>query len=621
MARVPLHIAFVVALFATWTWTSNVSAQQPDISMIAPTEGIAAGQEFTLEIRVNSSNGSVDTITPPDLSRFTVLSESMSRPMGFSFSFGSRQIISQSTVVQRYRLVAKAPGRVSLSPARVSIGGRTYRTNSLTIEIQDPSALQAAQAAADEAARQLEASRAPRPGLDGANFDRTAFLRTVVDKATAYVGEQVTATLYLYVRGSLGSTPDVSREATTEGFWVQDLTPRDESALTSDVVENGVRFRVYMLKRMALFPLHEGTLTIGAMHLSAQTALNLDAWGISQPEQFDREGVPVNVTVRPIPTANRPQGDVYVGTYAMEARLDRIQVATGDAVTLTCTVHGRGNMRDLRLTVPQVAGLNILAPQVHDEITQENDVVVGTRTFEWLIVPQQAGTYSLATSSFVAFDPSTETFQTVPATPLELVAAGNTIAQPVTDAPNSATTQNAPERVNFGPIRPQSAFEHRTVSFVRAPWFLALLGAPCVLWLLMLGVRRVRRSVNEAAVANAPRRAVRGAKKRLAAAESLARAGDARAFYTEVARALKAVLEARLEEPVGSFTHPQLRAHLLKRGMQDELVTRVVEELEGGDFARFSASASSAEEMTHCRERVEALFERIDRFVPTKEDA
>lgn len=621
MLRARKFMCLFAALLASTIVATRVEAQQPDITMVAIPDGIAAGREFTLEIRVNVSNGNVETITPPDLSRFTIVGESLTRPMGISFSFGSRQIVAQSTYVQRYRLIAKAPGRVTLPPARVSIGGHTYRSNSLTIDIQDGNAIAAAEAAAAEAERLLEASRAPRPGLDGAHFDRMAFLRTVVDKSSAYVGEQLTATLYLYVRGALGSSPNVSREATTEGFWVHDLTPRDDSALTSDVVENGIRFRVYMLKRMALFPLREGTLTIGSMRLSAQTALNIDAWGIAQPEAFDREGVPVSVTVRPLPTEGRPSGDVYVGTYTIETRLDRAQAATGDAVTLTCVVRGHGNMRDLRLALPAIDGLNILAPQVHDEITPENDIVGGTRTFEWLIVPQRAGTYTIPALSFTAFDPVTGAFQPVAAQPLSLVAAGATISQPVADTAANAPTQAPAERVNFGPIRMQSAFERRSESIVRAPWFLPLFFVPVGLWVALLILGRIRRRMSERAAQNAPKRAVRGAKKRLNAADALARAGDARAFYTEVARALKAVLEARLEEPVGSFTHPQLRAHLLNRGMQEELVTRVVEELEGGDFARFSASASSPEEMTHCRQRVEALFERIDRFVPTREEA
>jgi hypothetical protein len=78
------------------------------------------------------------------------------------------------------------------------------------------------------------------------------------------------------------------------------------------------------------------------------------------------------------------------------------------------------------------------------------------------------------------------------------------------------------------------------------------------------------------------------------------------------------MLEARLGEPTGGLTYDQLRSHLRTRGMDDDLAQRLTDELEGGDFARFSAAGVSSDEMSRCVQRTEALLDRLERFQPTE---
>ena len=48
-------------------------------------------------------------------------------------------------------------------------------------------------------------------------------------------------------------------------------------------------------------------------------------------------------------------------------------------------------------------------------------------------------------------------------------------------------------------------------------------------------------------------------------------------------------------------------------GFDDDLVQRVINELEGADFARFAASGVDTEEMERCLQRTETIVERIHR--------
>ena len=71
---------------------------------------------------------------------------------------------------------------------------------------------------------------------------------------------------------------------------------------------------------------------------------------------------------------------------------------------------------------------------------------------------------------------------------------------------------------------------------------------------------------------------------------------------------------------MGGYTHVELEKFLRERGMDDDLTRRVVDELEGTEFAQYSAEGASSGEMQGCSRRVGALLERMDRFSPTTEE-
>jgi uncharacterized protein YggL (DUF469 family) len=50
-----------------------------------------------------------------------------------------------------------------------------------------------------------------------------------------------------------------------------------------------------------------------------------------------------------------------------------------------------------------------------------------------------------------------------------------------------------------------------------------------------------------------------------------------------------------------------------RAGFDDDLVDRVINELEGADFARFAASGVNQDEMQRCLQRTAAIIERVQR--------
>lgn len=589
-----------------------VRAQSASVSMSADRTEVRVGDTFQVQIRAEVTGATMDDQSLPSFDAFQVLGRREVHPMQFRFGFGNRQQIIQSTTVWSFTLRAVSEGTFQIEPARVTVGGRSHESNSLRIVVGAGSGATPTPVPGTEPA--------PPGNVSSADVDPTAFLRTVVDKERVYEGEQITVTVYLYSRGGLRSSPTVHEEPVTDGFWVHDLLAPNRTLDPHRQVVAGAPYNVYVLRRFAAFPLESGDLPVGGMELSLRHGSLFDLFN-SQTQDVRRRGDPVKVHVRPLPAQGKPSGQVVVGTFGLEASVDRTQVATGDAVTLTATVRGTGNVRNARLELPRIPGLRVLQPQVRDEITTTSDLVGGTRTYEWLVVPEEPGTHRIPGLELHTFDPQTATYATVRSEPLTLLAAGNAVqaGEMLPEDRGADRAERGPDAHRFGPVRVRSELERRGGVVSTATWYAVALTVPPLAWLGLLIGGFLRKRIVARGHATASQRAVKRARRRLDSAQRHARGGEARAFYVEIFQVLKDVLEARLGEPVGGFTHDELRRHLVGRGMPEDLATRVVDELEGLEFARFSATGVERDEMESCLSRVQALLERLDRFAPAAE--
>ena len=597
------------------------SAVTASVVMTVDRTSVQVGDRLRLQVRANVTGSDVTEVRVPDLSAFAIRSQQVSRPLQFRFGFGQQQQVVQATTVHTYVLEALTPGRFDLEPAEVEAAGRTFRSQPVSIVVggaatptQPPGQVPgqvdpSQQPGVDPGTQSTPAGAAV--AVDGAQVDPQAFIRTVADEATPYVGQQVTVSVYLYTRAPIRSAPHVSREPSADGFWVHDLLPPQRALDPEIQTIQGTTYRVYLMRRFAAFPLREGALTIGAPTMTIQAGSLFDLFARGQ--ELERTGVPIQIEARPLP--DDAQGAV-VGDYRIEARLDRTQVRTGDAVTLTATVSGVGNLRDVRLEPSAGAGVEFLQPEIQDRVEQPGDRVGGARSFEWLVIPQQPGTHTIEGLSLVVYDPATERARTLEAPELRIEAAGAAIVDPTPDpTPDPAeATEPAPAPTTsftFGPIRTAAELAPASAPVSSRPWYWALLLAFPILGLSALLVSRLRRRP-----VDATKSVRKQTRKHLAAAESHASAGDARKFYGAITAALERTIEANTEASPRGLTHDELRQRLRDRGCDEDLVRRVIEELESCDFARFSSAGGSTQEMAACLGRARGLLGELERLGP-----
>ncbi len=560
-----------------------------------PTEA-RVGDSIRLEVRVRARGGNIEDLQLSDLNKHVeldIVSHQTMRPMQFSFGFG-RGVQKESSIANIYVLVPRVAGTYDFAPAEAKVDGKLYRSTPLTLRVL-PRGTDAQVPYNPNAAPDAEADAE----LSGANYDASAFLRTVVEPTDVYIGQQVNVTVYLYTRVRLSPQSVVPSKPSMDGFWVYD-DPITTLQFQSVSVK-GQQYRAYPIQRSAAFPQRTGELTIGPPKITfdAGTGSLFDV-----PQRIERVGVPITVNVKPLPPP--APANAVVGNFAIQARLDRSAVKTGDAVTLGIDAGGVGNVQDLHIDLPPIAGVRTLQPAIRDKQQLANGELSGTRSWEWILIAEAPGEHTVQPIELHYFNPSAGSYQSVSTPALSFAASGETKAPEPVIGPVDASPK--PPSATFGPIRVYSALTRGHTPVRERAWFPWLLALPAVLFVLVfvgaaLSRRHEQRGVTAAAVQ----------RKLLRAAEGALRANDPRAFYDRIVALITHALQARLDEPVAGLPHTEIRARLANEGVDDDLTQRLINELEGADFARFAASGVNRDEMERCLQRTNVIIDRIQR--------
>lgn len=618
MARLVLVIVAVVF----WIWPGAAQAQSARVSMSASSNRVAVGEPFAIEIRIETHGDDPSAVELPDFADFEVLGRSTSRPFSFSFGFGGGQRARvKSETVYGFTLRASERGAYSIRPAIIVVNGRRIASQALNLLVLDPATdVRGAEPPPPRAAASSNEppSVAAGASVDGAKVDPTMFLRTVVDKKRAYLGEQVLVTVYLYLRGQLGDSPSITREPTLDGFWSNDLLPMQRSLSSARQEIQGRSYNAYILRRFAAFPLRTGALQIGAPAVEIGGGGSIFDLMNGPARPLRRDGVSVSVEVLPLPAQPTRGAPTHTGTLTLEATLDGATAKVGEAVTLQVVAKGIGNLRSLSLKTPKLAHVDVLAPEIDDKVGSELDIMRGERTFRWLLLAREPGEVSIPSFAVDVFDPTTNQFTTTRTAPLTLAVgsgAAGSPAQPSASAERPAPQQDEGGDVGprFGPLRGTSELARRAPELRQRGWYWPVVVlAPLLLLGSWLGTL-ARRTLLERRKAGLGDAALREVDAKLEQAARASKSGDANGALSALASALKKAVERSLSEPVGGLTLRALETHLHARAIEPKLVERVVAQLSAVERARFDPGGQGQVELHQALEGVRSLVRELSR--------
>ncbi|SEW12595.1 Oxygen tolerance [Chitinophaga arvensicola] len=550
--------------------------------------------QFMLENGVN-----IASFTPPSFKDFEIL-QGPSQMQGQSIFNGKRS----EYIALSYLLQPKHVGSFTIAGAQARVNGNIVKSNPVLIEVRKGNAQQQQQ---QQQAPQPSSGYPPHRGQQGnediqegilrkgedinEKLKKNIFLKVDVDKTNLYEGEQLTATYKLYTR--LPTNSSVTKVPAFKGFSAKDIELPNPPQATEERV-NGIPYKVFTIRKTLLFPLQSGSLELDPVEVDNQVRLvkmvskkgggrgrdpfedffNDPAFRdpffddfFNRPEveyqdvPYKIQSNPIKINVKPVPVEGRPLSyNGAVGRFNMTAVVDKNKLTTDDALTLKVSISGQGNVN--LLNSPKIetpTGFEKYDPKVTDDIEKNSNPLSGSRTFEYVLMPQEAGEHTIPAVEFSYFDPAANSYKTLRSQPFTIhIDQGKHIKQ---DKQDYGTGKNDLVKNDTGILD----WTRNHSWFILSPWFYILLLLPLLIAAGLIFYKR-RRDYNTTNAAMLKHRyANKVALKRLELAARYLKEGKDKAFYEETSRAVWGYLSSKLKIPM---------ADLSKQLIQDKLSAR-----------------------------------------------
>jgi hypothetical protein len=612
MKKLIAYIFLIIGLFLP-----AISAQSFTASVDNTTVGLNDRFQVTFTFEGTDVNN-LSGFNAPDFAGFMVLS-------GPNQST-SMQIINGSvsaSLSYSFYLQPKNLGRYTIGSASIKYKGTPYKTDPIAIQVEKGSSNSGTQ----------QNSSQNSSGISNDEIAQNVFVRATADKQKVLMGEQVTVTYKLYTRLSIASQMSISKLPQYPGFWAEELeTPGNISFTTENY--QGKRYRVGVLKKVALFPTQTGELNVTPFELDVPVQVqkkrksnnvfddffNDPFFGIGQTVDFTAKSNSLKIKVQPLPSANVPESfNGAVGDFSMDSQIDKRSTKTNEPVTMKLTISGTGNISLLEM--PKInlpAGFEQYEPKVNEQVNRTGRIS-GKKTAEYLIVPRDAGKKEIPPVKFSYFDINKKSYVTLSAPAYSLnVEQGTSVNSQ--EYAGKEDVKMLGEDIRY--IKTDSESLHRTGGFILNRFgFWAAVGFPFILGLGLVVWRRREDKLAGNVQLMRYQRAQKVARMRLKKAKSLMDSGDHNAFYSEISLALFGYLEDKFHIPKSELSVDRASAELSKRGLSSELIAEFERVANKCEFIRFAPKESETAAVAEMYDELSHIITEIEKSLSLKKNA
>lgn len=586
---------------------------------------VSVGATFRVVFTLNA-NG--ERFSGPDFKGFDVLSgPNQSTNQSFQMINGN---VSQSVTLQyTYIIRASVAGTFEIRPATAIYKGKEYRSNSLTVEVSSSGATQGTGRQQAQPGGQQQQNTGDQDN-SGTIDAKDVYVRTIVSKTNPVVGEQVTVTYKIYTRVGV-SNLNITTLPNISGFWSKDLLESQKQLQQSNETIDGQQYITAEVRKLALFPLKSGEVIIPPIEMSVVAQVKSrrksrvrDPWfdaffndpffnSSTQAVEVPLKSNAVKVNVRDLPAGKPADFSGVVGNYTLKSSVDRTQLKANEAINLKITISGTGNIEMIdKLQVTFPPDFDTYDPKVTSSL-QKGNVVGGSKTFEYLLIPRNQGTFTINPVNFVYYDLSEGRYKTLSTESYTIEVAKGDGTQTSTsystvDQQDVQYVGSDIRHIKLPPIRLRPAGEH----FFGSLSYLLILTTIVVLSLLVqIILYRRRKALGNTGLMRL-KKATGVARKRLKKAGVYLKSGSENEFYNEISQALWGYLSDKFQIQMAELSTESVNEALASRKVNQELIDAFTETLQNCEFARFAPGDKNAN-MEHIYTQALEVISRIER--------
>lgn len=584
---------------------SQVSFAQ-DVKFTASTRNkVTLGDRFQVTYSINENGAE---FKGPDFKDFRVLSgPNLSTNRSYQIINGR---MSQSlSTTYTYYLQAIIEGEFTIPGATVYVDKILYKSNKLDIAVVKDRA----QAAPGQATGTSGNARTTQGESQIGSAD-DVFIKAIISKTNPFQGEQIILTYKVFTTVPI-SQISIDKMSSFSGFWSNDLLENNQKLNQYNEVYNGKEYVVADLKKIALFPQKTGELVLDPMEIKCIAQVRKEGTRKSRDPFFDSffddpffnnmyQNVELNVksnaiklNVRPLPLETRPLDfGGAVGTFRLTSSIDKTELKANEAVNLKYTITGKGNIElidQFDLNFPP--DIEAYDPKVNNNIKISSSGVAGSRTFEYLLIPRSAGTFTIKPYNFTYFDLTSKTFKTIttPEYTLTVAKGSESSAGIAYSGVSQADIQYIGSDIRHIKSLPFQLNRIGTFFFA-SPAFFTWLIIPLVIFLIIILFwrRKTRIQGNAALVKN--RKATRVARNNLKKANQFMKEGNDKEFYNEVSQALWGYLGDKFNIPFSELSMDTVHDRLEDKSIKEEIISEFIQTLDHCEYARFAPDDKSS---------------------------
>ena len=603
-----IMVVLVAGFSAIPALAQSTNGNNPIITAEVDRDHVSTDETMMLTITVNVLGSNPSKPQLPSLRGFTVIRSSS----GTQISLVNGTMSIQETY--QYNLKPTQTGELVIEPVTVNVNDITYSTDPIRITVTQGSGnIQPApntslpvlpsmpsfpsspffDSGILETGTPKDPSEAPAE-LAGQDF----FIESEVDKLSPYMGEQVLYTLRFYNAVRLYGDPEYRPPGFT-GFWHENQPDQANYSLQ----QAGRTYNVTEIQTV-LFPTVIGETSIDPAEIIIPGGFFSNGQILrTQPTTLDVQILPQNAP-------SSYQG--AVGRFDIQAGVDTNHTVINEPVTLKVTISGQGNINNLADPAwnegPEWRAFD---SQASNSTQFEGGKLIGSRTYERILVPTQAGTLIIPAIEFSYFDPETSSYQTISTQPFEVVVessgTGLTSASPDINSGSDALNNESPNN-NIRPNKPAPPnWIQGNTLLTTLPGYWLLWTLPLFLLLGQLGWQHYlkswqndpsQRRRNEAA--KKARRAIRAAYKRPVE------------VYDAASQILVTFISEKLTRPISGLTQDEMDELLRSEGVDEELIERVQNYITLSEFGRYAPSEENTSPKELLR-RTEKLIMDLDK--------
>ena len=602
-------------------------AQDDPRLAVSAKKQVMVGERFQV---VFEANGEGRNFQAPTFEGFNVVGGPFTSTSS-SIQMINGSVTRSTTNSYTYALQASREGTFRIGAASVTIDGKKVSSEPYEIKVVPDDGSHASSGGGASSSQGQAQQGTSDPQVSGKDL----FLRCIPSKKSVCVGDQIVLTYKLYTKVPVSSV-SVSKMPSYAGFWTKDISDNSGKLKQSSEYVNGIEYTTAEIQKVIIVPQRSGTLTIDPMSMECIAQIRTERSNRRSMDPFEAffndpffsnnitnvqkelSSQSLSIDVKALPENGKPDSFAgAVGNFKFNSSIDKEELSTNEAVTITMTVSGTGNIELLQMPEPVFPpDFEVYDPKITTSTDASSQGMTGTKKAEYLAIPRRAGNFNIQPVEFTFYNPGTQTYQTLLSEPYELsVRKGKD-----SEGDGGGMYASNQEDIKYlgSDVRhimnDGAKLKPKHSSFFASSVYFAILLGLLVVFIALLFILKKRAELAKDTAANRNRKADKVARGRLKNAYQHLKAKDQEKFYVEMSQALWGYIADKLGIERSKLSMDTVSETMKEKNVPDELTQQFVDTLNYCEFARF-APGSAEEKMDDLYQRGIDVISKAEKVI------